>query len=88
MPISWLLLSSTLLLPVAPQTRAVVFAGFVTIGGTVLAGSCLAFLVSVLAFVAPYGGVCLRTASSISRSMFGYAGWARFTARQRSSAAP
>jgi hypothetical protein len=88
MPITWLLLSPTLMLALARSASAAAWTGFVAVGLAVLALSCLAFVVSVAMFAAPYGAFCLRTASSISRSMLGYAGWARFTLRQRSSAAP
>jgi hypothetical protein len=88
MPITWLLLSPPLTLALARGVSAVVWTGFVSVGVAVLALSCLAFVVSIAMFAAPYGAFCLRTASSISRSMLGYAGWARFTTRQRSSAAP
>lgn len=88
MPVTWLLLDPTLMLSLARGASAIASTGFVAVGLAVLALSCLAFLASVLAFAAPYGAACLRTASSISRSMPGYAGWARLTLRQRSSAAP
>jgi hypothetical protein len=88
MPLTWLLLSPTLMLALARGAFGVVWTGFVGVGVAVLALSCLAFVVSIAMFTAPYGAFCLRAASSISRSMLGYAGWARFTPRQRSSAAP
>jgi hypothetical protein len=61
---------------------------FVGIGVGVLALSTMCFVVAAGAFLAPYGLALLRSASSMKRSMFGYAGSLRFTARQRSSAAP
>jgi hypothetical protein len=88
MPLTWLLLSPMLMLALARGASAAAWTGFVTVGLAVLALSCLAFVVSIVMFTAPYGAFCLRTASSISRSMLGYAGWARLTPRQRSSAAP
>ncbi len=88
MPIPWLLLGPTLTVALVRSAPTAASLGLVSIGLAVLAVSCLAFLVSVVAFAAPYGVACLRIASSISRSIFGYAGRARFTLRQRSSAAP
>lgn len=64
---------------------AVVEAAFVGVGAAVLGVSCAGFAWSVAAFAA-HGRARRRSASAMSRSMFGYAGSARFTARQRSSA--
>jgi Tfp pilus assembly protein PilV len=76
------------MLALARAPGVTVTMGFIGLGVTVLTLSCVVFVVSVLAFVTPYGVACLRTASAMRRSMLGYAGWARFTVRQRSSAAP
>jgi hypothetical protein len=61
---------------------------FIGVGVGVLTLSTVCFVLAATAFLAPYGLVFLRSASSMKRSMLGYAGSLRFTARQRSSAAP
>lgn len=87
MSVLWLAINPALVLVVLTAAMGLARHGVVAIGVAVLAVSCLAALGATVLFVTPYGGVCLRVASSIRRSMLGYAGWARLTARQRSSAA-
>jgi hypothetical protein len=89
MPFLLPLLDPMLVLLVVRGASAVLSAAIVAVGMSVQVVSTLAFVGSALVFVAlPYRGVWRRTASSIRRSMLGYAGRARFTVRQRSSAAP
>ena len=59
---------------------------FIAVGGVFLLTCCVTFALAWGLFAAPYGLAFLRSASSISRSMFGYIASLRFTRFQRTNA--